>query len=310
MEIKKISQMNSGMLADGDIVLVEDTTGTPKKVEYAKKSIALTDNAGTSSDGLFSMFGNPYMMAYLMLSSGKVLMSQSVEKTDTEVAISFGDYEATVTASTITVTGGNASSIMIAGFMMDDDIVVPEPEPEPEPETPTCATPIITQEDDRNVYITCSTSGATIHYKTSLTDDYDSATLQPIHLTINSTITVYAYASKDGYNDSPVASKLCVNNLPQLPDFTVTYNAVQESDSVTCTVAFSSEPPTGFDLQGVATLDGGGMAIMNDFEESGSENTYTLSSTVGNVESRTITALYVIATCSGYNSKDVVGTPI
>lgn len=139
MEIKKISQMASGMLNDGDIILVEDATGTPKKTEYAMKSIALTDNSGTSSDGLFSMFGNPYFNVFAVLSSNKVLMAQSIEKTASKVTVSFSGCTVEITASAITATEGNVSSVVIAGFMAEDDIVIPEPTPQDKLDAPSVA---------------------------------------------------------------------------------------------------------------------------------------------------------------------------
>lgn len=77
------------------------------------------------------------------------------------------------------------------------------------PPTPTVATPTFTPAagtyyEAQTVNITCSTEGATIYYSTVSASGpwmaYESA------LTVAESMTIWAYAEKEGYNDSPVSS--------------------------------------------------------------------------------------------------------
>ncbi len=79
----------------------------------------------------------------------------------------------------------------------------------PVPPTPTVATPTFspaagTYTEAQNVSITCATDGATIYYSTVSENgpwtEYTEA------IAVEESVTIWAYAEKDGYNDSPVAS--------------------------------------------------------------------------------------------------------
>jgi len=76
------------------------------------------------------------------------------------------------------------------------------------PPTPTVATPTFTPAagtyfEEQSVAIACATDGATIYYSTASENgpwtEYEGA------ITVSESMTLWAYAEKEGYNDSPVA---------------------------------------------------------------------------------------------------------
>ena len=77
------------------------------------------------------------------------------------------------------------------------------------PPTPTVATPTFTPEagtyfEEQSVSIACATDGATIHY--SMVSENGPWTTYNGAITVDESMTIWAYATKEGYNDSPVAS--------------------------------------------------------------------------------------------------------
>ena len=77
------------------------------------------------------------------------------------------------------------------------------------PPTPTVATPTFTPEagtyfEEQSVSIACATDGATIHYST--VSENGPWTTHNGTITVDESMTIWAYATKEGYNDSPVAS--------------------------------------------------------------------------------------------------------
>ena len=78
-----------------------------------------------------------------------------------------------------------------------------------EPPVPTVATPTFTPEggtyfEEQSVSIACATDGATIHYST--VSESGPWTTYNGAITVDESMTIWAYATKEGYNDSPVAS--------------------------------------------------------------------------------------------------------
>ena len=78
----------------------------------------------------------------------------------------------------------------------------------PVPPTPTVATPTFspaagTYTEAQSVSITCTTEGATIYYST--VSENGPWTAYTNAITVDETLTIWAYAEKDGYNDSPVS---------------------------------------------------------------------------------------------------------
>ena len=77
------------------------------------------------------------------------------------------------------------------------------------PPTPTVATPTFSPQggnyfEEQTVSITCATEGATIYYSTVSENGPWTVYTGPI--TVDETMTIWAYATKEGYNDSPVTS--------------------------------------------------------------------------------------------------------
>jgi hypothetical protein len=77
------------------------------------------------------------------------------------------------------------------------------------PPTPTVSTPTFTPEagtytEEQNVSITCATEGATIYYST--VSENGPWTAYAGAITVGESMTIWAYAMMEGYNDSPVAS--------------------------------------------------------------------------------------------------------
>ena len=77
--------------------------------------------------------------------------------------------------------------------------------------TPMVATPTFTPTggtytETQTVSISCTTEGATIHYTTDGTDPTESSPVYGTPLTISETTTVKAFAVKDGYNPSAIAT--------------------------------------------------------------------------------------------------------
>ena len=84
------------------------------------------------------------------------------------------------------------------------------------PPTPTVATPIFTPPagtyyEVQNVSITCATDDATIYYSTVAGNGPWTAYTEAI--TVDQNTTIWAYAEKEGYNDSPVFSATYIIRL-------------------------------------------------------------------------------------------------
>ncbi len=95
--------------------------------------------------------------------------------------------------------------------------------------TPTVAAPTFNPEggtyyEAQEVTISCATSGATIHY--SLNSGNGPWTNYNGAISINETTTIWAYADKDDYNDSPIVSATYVIN----DDVYIIFNQDWEED--------------------------------------------------------------------------------
>ena len=92
-----------------------------------------------------------------------------------------------------------------------------------EPPTPTVATPTFTPVSGtyyeiQNVSIACATDGATIYYSTVAENGPWTAYTEAI--TVDQNTTIWAYAEKEGYNDSPIASATYTIQLGAVTIFT------------------------------------------------------------------------------------------
>ncbi len=76
--------------------------------------------------------------------------------------------------------------------------------------SPVCETPVITISSTGDVTITCATEGASIYYTTDGSNPTASSTLYSGTFAVPNETTVKAIATKTGYDDSEVASKLYV----------------------------------------------------------------------------------------------------
>ena len=86
----------------------------------------------------------------------------------------------------------------------------------PVPPTPTVATPTFAPEagtyfEEQSVSIACATDGATIYYST--VSENGPWTAYTGAITVDESMTIWAYAEKEGYNDSPVASATYIIQL-------------------------------------------------------------------------------------------------
>ena len=140
----------------------------------------------------------------------------------TASSTSYNGYQSsgTFTASTGSVTGSTSSTTVTwtgsatAAFTIDNNkqirwtsIVVTYT---PSGATPTCATPTFSVESGvytsaRSVSIE-STSGATIYYTTDGNNPTTSSSKYKSAITVSETMTIKAFAVKEGYNNSQVAS--------------------------------------------------------------------------------------------------------
>ena len=86
----------------------------------------------------------------------------------------------------------------------------------PVPPTPTVATPTFAPEagtyfEEQSVSIACATDGATIYYST--VSENGPWTTYAGAIIVDESMTIWAYAEKEGYNDSPVASATYIIQL-------------------------------------------------------------------------------------------------
>ena len=166
--------------------------------------------------------------------------------------------------------------------------------------TPTVSTPSISFDSSTNeVTITCSTSGATIYYRIGTSGSY-SAYGGPF--TINETSTIYAYATRSGYNTSSTTSKVCTVTTPTLPTPSVDvefYNGSSSSDSsdwsmwdITITNYSSFPSGTTFSCTFTCGTDSGSFTM--------SSSTYRLSTDYYNNRGMSC-VVKITAKKSGYN---------
>ena len=102
--------------------------------------------------------------------------------------------------------------------------------------TPTVATPTFTPEggtyyEPQTVSITCATEGATIHYTLDGTDPTEASPVYGAPILINATTTVKAFAVKDDYDDSAIATAIYLYNeeLHDDEDMVLTIQDVQRA---------------------------------------------------------------------------------
>ena len=120
-----------------------------------------------------------------------------------------------ISGSTFSFTNSNAVTVYVRGFMSGYQMSDAVSQSVSAYVQPTCATPVISQSGN-TVTITCSTPGATIHYRKSSTSTYSTGS-SPVTITLTATTTYYAYATASGYKQSSTTSKSCTYTAPKLP---------------------------------------------------------------------------------------------
>ena len=170
--------------------------------------------------------------------------------------------------------------------------------------TPTCATPSISFASSTNrVTITCATSGATIYYRRGTSGSYS---VYSGSFTITSTTTIYAYATKSGYNNSSTTSRTCTYTRPAMPTPIVSIDP-NPDDDVTyyypiIKVTNASSFPSGTTFGGIYKVK----ATFTIYEYTLSSNT-TGYWALGKKTERGYQAT-VTASCSGYSSTTGTGS--
>ena len=172
---------------------------------------------------------------------------------------------------------------------------------------PTCATPSISFSSSTNrVTITCSTSGATIYYRRGTSGSYS---VYSGSFTISSSTTIYAYATKSGYNTSGTTSRYCsyTASKPSLPSFTITLNGSlsvsgRRNYSGKVLVSNISGFPSGTTfVVSVTSSKQGWTASSGSLKFTVGYNSFSVSSSVDHVSGDKYT-VKVTASCSGYTS--------
>ena len=122
-----------------------------------------------------------------------------------------------ISGTSFSFTNSSALTVYVVGFM--DGYADSDPASASVAQyVPTCATPVISQSGN-TVSISCSTSGATIYYRRGTSGSYS---VYSGSFSISSSVTVYAYATASGYNQSATTSRYCSYTAPQtFPNFTV-----------------------------------------------------------------------------------------
>ena len=103
-------------------------------------------------------------------------------------------------------------------------------------EIPTVATPTFspaagTYTETQTVTIACETNGATIRYTLDGSDPTPNSAVYSTAITISETSTVKAYATKDGMNDSEIASASYTINTPT-PGQETTYTLITSANAL------------------------------------------------------------------------------
>ena len=169
------------------------------------------------------------------------------------------------------------------------------------PPTPTVAAPIFTPAagtyyETQDVTISCATTGATIYYsldsETGPWNEYEEA------ITVDENMTIWAYATKEGYNDSPVVSaEYIIQN-----DLTIIFNQDWEDDWN----GWTQVSVEGDEVWNIAEHTNNHYAYMNGY--SGGEahlNEDWLISPAFNLDDNS-DAVLTFSTARNYNGPDIV----
>ena len=176
---------------------------------------------------------------------------------------------------------------------------------------PTCATPSISFSSSTNrVTITCSTSGATIYYRRGTSGSYS---VYSGSFTISSSTTIYAYATKSGYNTSGTTSRYCSYTAPTpslpTPSFSIS-NYSYDRDDLKRTVYFrfsnkdafpdgtsftlTYHPVSSYNSDQTSTYTKSNFPSMQTFNDGGIYGDWSIT---------------LRASCTGYISSSITASP-
>ncbi len=149
--------------------------------------------------------GNNFVVSSTATISSITLTFSSGEGTN-EITTDVGVFESTNwtgSSSEVTFTVGGTSGHRRVRAV---DVIYTDGGGQPTVATPTFSPTAGTYYEAQTVTINCSTEGATIHYTIDGTDPTESSTVYESPISISETTTVKAFAMKEGYLDSGIAS--------------------------------------------------------------------------------------------------------
>lgn len=236
------------------------------------KKIAVTWDSGNTAGKTIDIYGNN--SAY---SSPSDLYNSSSQGTK------IGSLEYSTTTTELTVTDSYAyiglrsttGAIYISQIVITWEVGGSTVE--------TVATPTFSPEEGtyteaQNVTISCTTSGATIHYTTDGNTPTTSSSVYSSAIPVSSTTTIKAIAVKDGMNNSQVATATYTINAPltSLADV----NGLDDNDVFTYGAQTVVLAAYGRDLHIVMPDNTAGSLIYADYGENWSSDDYTFGKVI------------------------------
>ena len=179
-------------------------------------NITIVFNKGTGSNppkyyntgtAIRAYGGNNFVVSSTATISSITLTFSSGEGTN-EITTDVGVFESTNwtgSSSEVTFTVGGTSGHRRVRAV---DVIYTDGGGQPTVATPTFSPTAGTYYEAQTVTINCSTEGATIHYTIDGTDPTESSPVYESPISISETTTVKAFAMKEGYLDSGIASAL------------------------------------------------------------------------------------------------------
>lgn len=226
MAIKKISEFTSGILSDGDKIIVENADRTPKSVEYVYKEIPVQEGSKLPIDSDISELAKGNFSFRLSLSTENSYdrYTNDLPATDRRITTSDGEtyirfyFDADLESMSGAYLDVNPDSIELHESGLEDGatvgIFIIEGFRSPEYDISSkCVSPVISQFGN-TVSISCSESGATIVYYMQYSGVSTGFIEYTEPFTIPASGTVFAFSKKDGKLTSDTVSKSCTYGYP------------------------------------------------------------------------------------------------